>query len=483
MSIGAVGMLARRWMVRRTPAAAWLKGMVIGLAVAIVVGIVVVALGLPSFLAVGVVAVGAMLLVAGVTLLVVPVQIAVAILGIAIACASLTTTLAVTSGFRTALTQAATTLSGHVTLTKYGHDFYEYEQRIAAWSSDPRIVAASPFAYSMVVIVGPVPSYYDLNTEGGTSQANAGLERTPVVALGKGIDPERIADVPGFSTLFDHHELAALRPGSGFSRADPGIVLGWRLAQRLGVEIGEHVRVVVPGSVNGTAASLERPPRAATFEVLDLMHTGMAEYDRAGAFMHLSAAQSVFWGQRRVTGIEFVLTDVDLATSVAAEMEEGFGFPYRAAGWRETHGTILIGIDRIRAFLIVILGMMVLIASVALVSTLLILIRQQRRAIAILMAMGGSRATVFWAFEAIGLLVAVSGAVLGTGLSLLYCWVVARFRFPLHVDVYPIEHLPVALTWVDLLVPPGIALVVCAVVTGPVAVLATRIGVIDALKR
>src|SRR5690606_36972660 len=113
-------------------------------------------------------------------------------------------------------------------------------------------------------------------------------------------------------------ELGALRPGD--VRHVPAIALGGRLAARLGVEVGDRVRLVAPAELDGTAAAMSRPPRHGEYEVVDLLDTGVGDYDAALALVHLSAAQALFFGERRVTGVEFALREPDQATAFAHEV-------------------------------------------------------------------------------------------------------------------------------------------------------------------
>jgi lipoprotein-releasing system permease protein len=144
---------------------------------------------------------------------------------------------------------------------------------------------------------------------------------------------------------------------------------------------------------------------------------------------------------------------------------------------------MLLGLQQIRATLSVVLGLMVLVSASSLIASLLLLVRRKRHDIAVMMAVGGARSLVLWVFEAVGLLAGTMGAVLGLSLGGLYCLVIDTYRYPLGGDVYPVDHLPVVVRAVDAFGPAAAAVLLCALASGPVAMLAARVRVLAALQR
>ncbi|MCX4243203.1 ABC transporter permease [Paraliomyxa miuraensis] len=409
---------------------------------------------------------------------------AVSVVGVALACSSLMTALSVTAGFQLEITRALARLNGHVLLTKYGLDFFEYEAVADAWRAREPVIAASPFAYSMVAVVHEPGASDDEDGDDGEPSAADEDDAPPAgpsIVIGKGLDPVRAAELDGFREVLGTGDpVAVLRPGD--TRHVPGIVLGKGLAARLRAEVGSRVRVVVPAEVTGR----DEPPgpaRHAPFEVLDILSTGTSELDRNLALMHISAAQALFFREGRVTGIEFELTDPELAEEVAATMTAELPPLYRISTWKETNSPMLIGLAQIRATLALVLGLMVVVSASSLIASLLLLVRRKRHDIAVTMAVGGSRSLIFWVFEAVGLLAGLMGAVLGLGLGGLYCLVIDAFRYPLGGDVYPVDHLPVVVQPIDALGPAGAAVLLCALASGPVAMLAARVHMLASLQR
>jgi lipoprotein-releasing system permease protein len=387
---------------------------------------------------------------------------------VALSCASLMTALAVTAGFRVEITRSMARLNGHLLLTKYGLDFREYEELADRIRQDPRVRAASPFAYSMVAVV----------REGDDGADDGGQ---PAIVIGKGIDPVRAAELDGLASVLGRGDLSGLRPGDTHWR--PGVVLGQGLAAELDVDIGDRVRLVVPAELDGSGQALGAPPRFSTFEVLDVLRTGTAELDRNLALMHISAAQALFFRERRATGIEFELTDPELADELRTELEAELPRLYRMTTWRETNEALLLGLEQIRIAVTMILGLMVLVSASSLIASLLLVVRRKRRDIGVLMAVGADRGILFWLFEGVGIVAGFGGAVLGLALGGLFCAVIAVYRYPLGSDVYPVDHLPVLLRSTDVLGPAFVAVGLCALASGPVAVLAARAVPLVALRR
>jgi lipoprotein-releasing system permease protein len=465
-----VRLVAGRLILRDVPAGTGVRRLVGLSGAALVVSLAALVLGVESLWLVGVVGVSSMLLLAGVCLLMFTPAMAVSVVGIALSCASLTTALSVTSGFRAEITRAMARLNGHVLLTKYGLDFSEYEELSDRWRSDPRVTAVSPFAYSMVAVV-PEPED-DADQDDGLG---------PAIVVGKGIDPRRAAELDGIADVMGRGDLEGLRPGD--TRHRPGIVLGRSLAKHLDLEPGDLVRVVVPAELDGSGSALDGAPRFATFELTDLIDTGTSEFDRNLALMHLTAGQSLFFREGRVTGIEMELSDPALAEEMQADMEAELSSIYRVTTWRETNSALLIGLEQIRVTVSLVLGLMVVVAASSLIASLLLLVRRKRHDIAVLMAVGGDRGLMFWTFEAVGAFAGIGGAIMGLTLGALYCAVIAGYDYALGGDVYPVDHLPVALEAGDAFGPAFVAVMMCALASGPVAMLAARVGVIASLRQ
>jgi hypothetical protein len=191
--------------------------------------------------------------------------------------AALVTVLGVTSGFEHALTSKLARVNGHVLLSEYGQDFDEYPAVIERWRADPRVAAASPFAYAMAAVVPAAAR--GRGCPGGQAVA------APAIALVKGSSRRWRRDAGGAEMLRAATCRRCAR-AAGTRRRGWRSGIGWRAARGGGRRL--RVNLVIPAELDGTAASLQRPPRHATFEVLDLLDTGVTRVRHAAGAVHLS---------------------------------------------------------------------------------------------------------------------------------------------------------------------------------------------------
>ncbi len=411
--------------------------------------------------------------------------VAVSVFGMSLGCAALMAVFAVTSGFEYELTLRLSRVNGHVLLTKYGLDFRDYEEIADRWAEDPRVRAASPFAYSMAALLPvPGPDKDDDASESASAPEPDPAARQPVVIVSKALDPARAGEMQGLVRVTSSGTLDALRPAD--VRHVPGIALGVSLAKRLGVGRGDHVRMVIPAAL-GKPGAVPQPPRHAVFEVLDTLQTGVTELDNSFALVHLTAGQALFFKKRRVTGIEFELHDPDDAAAIADEMTGVAGELdrklYRASTWQQHSASTVAGLRQIKAAVGLILALLELVAGTALIASLLLLVRRKRVEIASLVALGADKRAIFWVFEGVGLAAGALGAVTGVALGGFFCFLLTCYRYPLDGDVYPIDHLPVLLGPWDVLIPALAAVAICGLVAGPVAWVAARQPVLEGLRR
>ncbi|MEE9382465.1 MAG: FtsX-like permease family protein [Nannocystaceae bacterium] len=388
-------------------------------------------------------------------------SLAVSVLGVVLGVASLVCVAAVTTGFESELTRRLARVHAHVLITKYGLDFEEYDAVADRWIADPEVRAASPFTFGSAVLL---------------AETFDGAPRTTVVLV-KGLDPLRAAGIEGFTQILRLGDPAALRPAN--PTAAPGIALGYRLARRHGVHVGEFVRLVAPGALSGPADG-SGAPKMAEFLVTDLVDTGVLELDERLALVHLTAGQALLFGRRRVTGVELELVAPESAPGVAARIEaklnEGRRLRlYRTSHWQQQNSSALAVIRQVRAYVSLILGLMVLVAASSLVVAMLFLLRRKRHDTAVLRCLGATSWMIFAVYECIGLFVGSVGVALGCGLGTLLAAVLGATRVPVFAEAYGLGELPVRLVAGDLVLPALLTVLLCLLVTAPAARSACRV--------
>lgn len=394
--------------------------------------------------------------------------VAASIVGVALSCGALITALMITTSFETALIRHMTRLHGHILLTKYGLDFRYDPTTHAHWRNDPRIQAVSPFAYSIAAI-HVVADSSALSEQPSTA-----------IVMAKALDPQAVQAWNGLAAIFQSQTFNALRPGDVHHL--PGIALGSSIAERLGTEVGDKVRLVIPEQLDGNPLAPPKPPRHASFEVLDRIQTGLEDIDDSLVMIHLSAGQALFFGQARLTGVEFQLVDPEQAEPIAAELEASLGANYRATPWQQQNIGTLAGIRQIKVAIIVLLTVFEVVAACTLIASLLFLIRKKQQKIAGLMVLGASRVEIFGLFETVGLLIGwlgICGGSLLAGLSYLFF---QQGKWLLSMDVIPLVAMPIDVRWQDLGLSLGSVLGLCLLASGPIAIVASRLPLLTSLR-
>ncbi|MFO0584042.1 MAG: ABC transporter permease [Anaeromyxobacter sp.] len=394
--------------------------------------------------------------------------------GVAIGVWALTVVLSVMSGFEADLKKKILGHKAHGMVLAYGQDdFGDWREVRSKVLAVPGVKGATPFLFNEVMVsagqnlTGAVVEAIDVDTVGTVTDLPRNVEDGSLEGLRH---PEKIP-VP----------TAPLggEPGPG-GKVLPGIAIGRELAATLRVAVGDEVNVVSPLGDLGPAGP---QPKSRAFRVAAVFYTGMYEYDSKWAYTALAEAQRFFGAGEQVTGLEIRVDDVDQAKRIMGRIVfELGGWPYRAKDWSEMNRSLFSALQMEKVVMAVILGFIVLVASFIIVATLIMLVLEKRREIAILKSMGAGVPSVMKIFVAEGVII---GAV-GTGFGLLLgygtCLFVDRVGIPLDPEVYYINNLPV-------LIDPGqfglvalLALAIAYLATLYPATKAARLRPVDGLR-
>jgi lipoprotein-releasing system permease protein len=226
----------------------------------------------------------------------------------------------------------------------------------------------------------------------------------------------------------------------------PGIVVGRELARALRVYVGDTVNVVSPFGDLGPAGP---QPKSRPFRVAAVFYSGMYEYDSKFAYIQLAEAQRFFGAGDSVTGLELKVRDVDTARSVVRRVLSALeGYPYRVKDWGELNRNLFSALMMEKVVMAVILGFIVLVASFIIIATLIMLVLEKTREIAVLKSMGAGLPSIMKIFVAEGLIIGAIGTAFGLILGYGSCVLIEKVGIPLDPEVYYISNLPV-------LVDPG----------------------------
>ena len=229
-------------------------------------------------------------------------------------------------------------------------------------------------------------------------------------------------------------------------RVVPGVLLGAELALSLGVDVGNDIQLISPdGDVGPTGLR----PKVRTFRVAGVFRTGMYEYDQKMAYLSISDAQRFFDLGSDVNRVELRVSEASALNGVKASVSALLAKQPNAllaTDWRERNKSLFSALQLERIVMFIVLGFIVLVASLLIVSSLVMLIVEKAREIAVLKALGASGKHVIQVFLLIGALIGGIGSISGVTLGVATCLAIETFGIPLPQEYY-ITELPVDLDW------------------------------------
>jgi lipoprotein-releasing system permease protein len=269
-------------------------------------------------------------------------------------------------------------------------------------------------------------------------------------------------------------EYDILRPVGGM----PRIVMGRRLARKLSAGIGDRVTLF---GVGGLADA--RQPRVMQFRVTGLYESGMAEYDDVYAFTDIAEAQQLFQIGQGVSGYDLHLASVDSADAVAAAIPDLLGYPHFGRTVFDSYRNLFSWIELQKKPIPIILGLIIVVATVNIIGTLLMMVLDKTREIGILASLGATRGGITRIFLRQGFTIAVSGTALGNALALILLFIQSEFRvLSLPSDIYFMTSVPVLLRVEDFLLVSAVSLVLCLISALVPARLAARLNPVTAIR-
>jgi lipoprotein-releasing system permease protein len=265
----------------------------------------------------------------------------------------------------------------------------------------------------------------------------------------------------------------------------PGVVVGITLAENLGLKVGDEVKIVSP--LTGLDTSLWRPdggkPASRDFRVIGIFEAGFQEYDSRLVYMDLYEAQ-IFQDQGdTVVGVEIRLHDIDKAAAVSLRLERELGGgPFHTMDWMELNHNLFTALEVQKVMLSLVIATIILVAAFNVIATLIMIVLEKRREIAILKAMGARDSAVLQMFMVQGAAIGLVGTALGLLLGGAVCAYLTIFEFPLDPKVYLINHLPVRVSPSEFLLTIAIALGICITATLVPSYWAARLMPADGIR-
>jgi len=294
----------------------------------------------------------------------------------------------------------------------------------------------------------------------------------------RGVDPASAGKVLALPREMVAGTIADLNAKGLF----PGIILGRELANRLGLGLGDTVNLMSPAG-KLTAAGFS--PQVKSYTIRGLFKSGMYEYDSTLAYITIPAAQDLLgFKQDIATGLELKVADVDAVATLAPKVREALGGPpVYVRTWIDMNGNLFKALHLEKTAMFVILVMIVLVGSFSIITTLVMLVMEKTRDIAVLMSMGATSKNIRRIFMLQGTIIGAVGTALGYLLGLSLALALEKYQFiKIPGDVYPMDHLPVRLDWPDMVAIGVTAMALCFLATVYPARQASRLEPAEALR-
>ncbi len=347
----------------------------------------------------------------------------IAIGGVCVGVMALIVVIGVMSGLQKELRDRILGTNPHIMVLTYGEGLRldNWEAPLAEVEADDAVIIAEPFIYSEALIFQNVNYQQGVALRGITKEATARLQEQLQVG----------------SWSFESNS-------SGL----PGIVLGFRLADRLLVYQGDTISLVSGQGAELTPAGFI--PKFKKFEVVGLFKSGMYEYDNQMGYISVASAQNLLGLEEAVTGLALWVVDPWRADAVAERLEVQLGYPYTLRDWKRMNQGIFSALKLEKLAMTVILLLIVLVAAFNIISTLIMVVTDKTREIGILRSMGMTARNILRVFMLQGLIIGVAGTGLGVIGGLGLSWIIDHFGLiSLPGDVYLIDRLPITLDPLD----------------------------------
>jgi lipoprotein-releasing system permease protein len=293
----------------------------------------------------------------------------------------------------------------------------------------------------------------------------------------KGVDPALERNVTDIEKSMQQGSVAAL---ASHSEEDaPGILLGKDLAQQLGVGVDDSVSLLTP---QGTLTPMGMLPRSRRARVAGIYSLGLYEFDSQYGFVSLDFAQRLM-GKGAPDLVELRVADIFDAARIAGRVPDELGPEYVAQDWQDMNQNLFSALWLEKMAISITIGLIVMVAALNIIASLILLVMEKSRDIAILKTMGTSSKRVMTIFMMQGLIIGVVGTTIGATLGLALCWVLDRYRL-IHIpmDVYQVSYVPFVVLPSNFIAVVVSAIVICFLATLYPSRQASRLDPVQALR-
>ena len=340
------------------------------------------------------------------------------VLGVATGVAALVIAMAINNGVEQDLQQYLLGATGHIRLLETQRNRIEnWPEFIEQFEDVENVAAVAPALYGEVMISSPVRSGF---------------------AYLKGIDPERELDVVGMLNDLEEGSVSELDRADDF----PGIILGKDLADHIGARMETLIMVINP---QGEMTPFGPLPDQKRFRVAGIMDSGFYVYDNQWAIASLKSTQQALNVGDVINAVEFKLDDLNKVEEVAERLRAIAGSGFGVSDWKEQNRSLFQALEVEKLVTAITIGLIMLVAALNILTSLVMMVMEKRRDIAILKSLGASRAQIRKIFTLQGMVIGATGTAAGLVLGHIIAWLCDSYQLiPLEAEVYGLSHVPFA---------------------------------------
>jgi lipoprotein-releasing system permease protein len=380
----------------------------------------------------------------------------ISIAGIAVGVMALLVVIGVMTGFDQDLRNKILSVNAHVILIKPGHSITDYNEVAREVEAIPGVASAKPFIYTQVMFSGPS------NISGGVI---------------RGLDLPTIEQGGPPAVQLREGSFQSLKENSGEL---PEVAIGNELAKNIGATVGTRIKIISP---LGTLTPMGRIPRIKNFQVGAIFHSGMFEFDNTLVYASIPRVQDYLGMDDQVTGIDVQVKDIYAADKIAAAIAAKLGPAYQTRDWMRMNRSLFAALKLEKIAMFIILTLIVLVAAFNITSTLIMMVMEKTKDIAILKSMGATRRSIMQIFMLEGLIIGVFGTAIGLGLGFFLAGILQKYEFiKLPSDVYYISTLPVKIESLDVALIAGATILISFLATLYPSWQASRLEPVEAIR-